>query len=304
MKKLIVFIAITALAISLFALPGCSIVREGITGERQTEAADDADSEEPVVPPKFNIIGDWFGVYSGSEYLSLRFTAGGVCELQPALYPTDMFGPRYYGEYRWGGDDGDEIILDMYKGVSSEVDFGEGYLFEEWTDGGREAATVGLAVTFRVIGGSMKSFALKTDLGGVDTDGYTVVQRDAFLVLLLDAAGGSGSPSPFIFGSEPYDSTEGKKLEPTVPDSFTISAERFFTTAELNVRCGPSTDYGTYGTVPIGTPVEKIGYMTTGHDEWAFVLLNDGGGWVHTDYLSGSPPAPVTNTNDDGGDGE
>jgi len=297
MKKLIVIILIIAFILAMAGLPGCSFVREGITGERQADAADEADSDEPVVPPAYNIIGDWFGVYSGSEYVSFRFTADGACELQAALYASEMSGPRYFGDYRWGGDNGDEIILDMYQGVSSEVDNIHGNVWYEWTDGGREGATTALNITFRVIGGTMKSFVVKSDLGGVDTDGYTVVQRGAFLVVLPDGFG-SGNPSPFVFGSEPFDQTEGKKLSPTVPDSFTIRAERYYTTAELNVRCGPSTDFGTYGTVPIGTPVDKIGYMATGHDEWAFVLLMEGGGWVHTDYLADSPPAPETNSDE------
>ena len=298
MKRLLVFIIVMALAIGAFGFSGCSIVREGITGERPEAAPEEAETGEPAVPPAFNIIGDWFGVYNGTEYISFRFTAGGNCELQPALFATDMSGPRYYGEYRWGGARGDEISLDLYQGVSNEIDFGDGYVMNEWTDEGRESATTALNLTFRVIGGQMKSFALKSDLGGVDTEGYTVVQKGAFLVLLLDVPG-SGNESPFIFGSPPYDQDEDKKKNPTIPDSFTASAERYFTTAELNVRCGPSTDFGTYGTVPEGTPVDKIGYMATGHDDWAFVLLSDGGGWMNTDYLSGSTPAPETGTPDD-----
>jgi len=299
MKRFFITILIAALVISAVGASGCSFVREGITGERQTDEGEGTDQEHPVVAPAFNIIGDWFGVYGGSEYLALRFTSDGKCELQPAVYASDMFGPRYFGEYRWGGDNGDEVILDLYKGVSNEVDFGDTQTITEWTDGGHDAASTALNMTFRVIGGQMKSFALKTDLGGVDTDGYAVVQKGAFLVMLINAAGGSGNPSPFIFGSTPYDQTEGKTLTPKTPDSFTLRAERFFTTAELNVRCGPSTDFGTYGTVPIRTPVDKIGYMATGHDDWAFVLINDGGGWVHKDYLAEVAPAPETEAGGD-----
>jgi len=296
MKRLLLFILIAFLAIGTFGLAGCSFVREGITGERKEASDPDGTPEEeaPVFPAAFDIIGDWFGVYSGNEYLSLRFTANGRCELQAAAYPSDIFGPRYYGDYRWGGDDGREVILDMYKGVSHEIDYGNDNIWEEWMDGGRDTASTALNTAFRVLGGQMKSVAMKTDTGAVDTDGYTVVQRGAFLVLLPDALSGSGSPSPFLFGSTPDGQIEGKKLTPTAPDSFTDRAERFYTTAELNVRCGPSTDFATYGTVPIGTPVDKIGYMYSGHDEWAFVLLAEGGGWVHTDYLGDSKPAPET----------
>jgi len=297
MKKLLVLILIIVLAAAVFCLPGCSIIREGITGERQTDV-EESEPDEPFVTPAFNIIGDWFGVYAGSEYLAVRFTADGKCELQPALYPSDMFGARYYGDYRWGGDNGDEIILDMYKGESRALDFGDDNVFNEWSDGGRESATTGLSITFRVIFGQMRSFALKTDLGGVDTEGYTVVQRGA-LIVMLNSSGGSGNQSPFLAQATPYiDNNEDKTMTPKAPDSFTIRTERYFTTAELNVRCGPSTDFGTYGTVPSGTPVDKIAYMATGHDDWAFVLLMDGGGWVHKDYLADGPPAPVADTAD------
>ena len=141
----------------------------------------------------------------------------------------------------------------------------------------------------------MTSVALKAGAAGIDTDGYTVIPPAAFVVLNTEA-GGAGHESRFIFGSRPNDETEGKTLMPKAPDSFTPETGRYYTTAELNVRCGPDTSFGTYGTVPIGTAVDKIAYMATGHDDWAFVLLMNGGGWVHTDYLADNPPAkePVT----------
>ena len=295
MKRLFLFMLVVIIAATP-ALSGCSFVREGITGERQNKKDTEggAATELPVLPPAFNIIGDWFGVYSGSEYVAFRFTADGKCELQPAVYPSDMFGPRYYGEYKWGGEDGKEILLDMYKGVSREVNYGNDNIWDEWSDGGRETATTALNVSFYVYGGSMKSVALKTSTAGVDTDGYTVIQTGAFLTLLSEAASGVSNLSPFLFGSEPYDTSEGKSSVSTAPDTFTDRAERFYTTAELNVRCGPGTDFKSYGTVPVGTPVDKIGYMGTGHEDWVFVLLQDGGGWVNTGYLADSPPAPET----------
>ena len=298
MKRLLVFVLAIILAVSAIGIAGCSVVREGVTGERQTDGADGSSDEDlPSVPAAHNIIGDWFGVYNGSEYLSLRFTADGKCELQPAAYRSDMFGPRYYGDYRWGGQGGDEIFLDLYKGDSREVDYGGGNVWDDWFDAGRDAATTALTVTFQVFGGQMRSVALKSGMAGIDTDGYTVVQAGAFLVLLTDSS--SGHDSAFVFGSTPLDQTEGKKLVPKPPDSFVSKAERYYTTAELNVRCGPSTDFGTYGTVDIGTPADKIAYMAAEYDDWAFVLLMDGGGWMHTDYLADSPPAPQTNNDDE-----
>lgn len=287
-------IALLATALFVFMLSGCSLVKEGITGEKPAADPEDlADAGTPAAPAAFYIIGDWYGVYAGNEYLSLRFTADGKCELQPALYPSDMFGPRYYGDYHWGGDDGRDIILDLYQGVSHEVDYGEGNVWDEWSDGGRDSASTALSMTFHVYGGAVKSFALKAGSAGSDTEGYLVVQAGAFLVL-LQGGPGSGNPSTFIFGSEPYDQTEGKKKTSTAPDSFLVNADRFYTTEELNVRCGPSTDFGTYGTIPKGTPVDKIGYMATGHDDWAFVLLEDGGGWVNTGYISANLPEPAS----------
>jgi len=299
MKRLLVFVLAIILAISAFGIAGCSVVREGVTGERQT-AADEGDEDDFLsVPAAHNIIGDWFGVYNGGEYLSFRFTADGKCELQPAVYRSDMYGPRYYGDYRWGGLDGDEIFLDLYKGESREVNYGDSGVWDDWYDAGRDAATTALNVSFQVFGGQMRSVAVKAGMAGIDTDGYTVVQTGAFLVLLTD--GGSGHDSKFVFGSTPFDETEGKTLTPKAPDSFTIRTERYFTTAELNVRCGPSTDFGTYGTVDLGTAADKIAYMATDHDDWAFVLLMDGGGWMHKDYLSETKPAPpAPETNSDG----
>jgi len=289
-KFRLIFILILTIALGAFVLPGCSVVKEGITGERQnSDDGTGADSDFADVPAAFPIIGNWFGVYGGNEYLALRFTADGKCELQPALYPSDVFGPRYYGEYIWGGDDGKEISVDLYKGVSREVNYGDGQVWDEWSDGGRDSATTALTMAFRVYGGDMKSVAMKAVSAGIDTEGYTVVQFGAFVTLLSVSAGGSGNPSPFIFGSQPYDQTEGKTLTPMQPDILNASAERFYTTAELNVRCGPSTSYGTYGTIPLGTQVNKIG-SATGVNDWAFVLLVDGGGWVNTDYISANKP--------------
>ena len=289
MKKIIKPIILIIALILAFTLPGCNLVREGITGEGPEEAAAAAEEVEVVVQPAFSIIGDWFGVYNDTEYLEFRFTANGKCEMQPAVYPSDMFGPRYFGEYKWGGEGGREIIMDMYKGQAREVDYGDGFVWDEYFDGGRENATTALMMTFRVFGPGEKSFAIKAVGAGIDTEGYTVVQASAFVVLLAESMSGSGNPSPFLFGTIPLDPTEGKSGSSVVPDRLSDNVERFYTTDELNVRCGPGTDYKTYGTIPLGTPVFKIG-EAAGKSEWAFVLLVDGGGWVHLDYLSVTKP--------------
>jgi|GEM_PF-2103852 len=296
MKKIAIIVLLIA-AFSAYMLSGCSIIKEGVTGDNQTASGGsgaDATAQSLAVPAAFPIIGDWFGVYSGNQYLEFRFTADGKCELQPAAYPSDMYGPRYYGDYTWGGDNGNEISLDMYKGVSRQVDYGEGNVWDEWSDGGRDAASTGLTLTLHVYGGPMKTVAMRAMTAGIDTDGYTVVQMSAFLTLLSESVSGGGNTSPFIFGSEPYDQTEGKTKTPVVPDTLSDTAVRYYTTSELNVRCGPSTDFATYGTIPLGTPVDKIG-EATGKSDWVFVLLADGGGWVNTGYISTSAPDQAQN---------
>ena len=288
--KALMFVLAAVLSVSV--LSGCSIIKEGITGERPEAEpeAPDVQEEAPARPAAFPIIGDWYGVYSGSEYLSLKFTSSGKCELQPAVYPSDMFGPRYFGEYKWGGEDGREIILDLYKGEVKEADTGtDDDFFWQWEDKGRANASTALMMTFRVYGSTMKSFALKAAGAGIDTDGYTVVKPGAFIVLISEQTGPDAEWIPWIFGADPFDETEGKKNNPSAPDTFLDRSERFYTTAELNVRCGPSTSYGTYGTVPVGTAADKIG-EASGNEEWAFVLMQDGGGWMHVDYLQATPP--------------
>jgi len=284
--KILFLVLVTALVLS-----GCSIVKEGVTGERPDGGSGDAaEGSQPSVPAAFPIEGNWFGVYGGSEYLALSFSADGKCELQPALYPSDFFGPKYYGDYTWGGEYGNEIALDMYMGESVEVIY-DGGVRDEWSDGGRDNATAALSVTFRVYGGSMKSLAFKAVAAGYDTEGYAVVQSGAFFVIMDMKEAYGGNSSPFIFASTPYDMTEGKVLRPAGPDGFLSEAERLYTTADLNVRCGPGTEYATYGTVPEGTPVDKIGTLE-GKGDWVFVLLEDGGGWCNVGYLTDTrPPA-------------
>jgi hypothetical protein len=283
------FIAFFLTVVVCFVLPGCSLVKEGITGEGTEEVVTPVETTPEVEPAAFPVIGDWLGIYNDSEYLELKFTADGKCELQTAVYPSDVFGARYYGEYLWGGDDGREITLDLYKGQSKEVDYGYGFIMDEWSDGGRESATTALMMTFRVYGGEVKSFAVKAVGAGIDTEGYTIVQPGAFIVLLAEAMSGNGNPSPYLFGTMPLDPTEDKSGNSILPDTFAETAERCFTIEDLNVRCGPGTGYKTYGTVPTGTPVDVIA-SAEGKDDWSFVLLSDGGGWVNKDYLSVTKP--------------
>jgi len=288
-------IAILITIILILSLSGCSLVREGITGDKPGDTSSSTDVAPVSAPAAYPIIGDWFGIYNDSEYVELRFTADGNCELQTAVYPSDMFGPRYYGQYVWGGDNGDEVSLDLYQGQSKQIDYGNGNVVDEWSDGGRDSATTALTMTFKIYGGTMKSFVVKAMGAGTDTTGYTVIKDNAFIVMLANSANGSGNPSPFLFGTIPLDPTPDKSQNSVIPDTMLDKAAVFFTTEELNVRCGPGTDSRTYGTIPGGTQVDQIGSLS-GNDKWAFVLLSDGGGWVHKDYLTTTKPAPKTDT--------
>ena len=282
-------ICVLVVMISIFGFSSCKVVKEGVTGERE-EQDEIADEMIPSLPAAFPIFGDWYGVYNGSESLSLFFDSELKCEMQTAVYKSKVLGPRYYGDYRWGGDDGKEVILDLYKGVSEEVEDEAGNKEHKWIDGGREKATTALNISFRIYGGSVKPIAIKSTSKGYDTEGYMVVPTNVF-VMLVPGQGDSQGTVDFLFGSAPRDTEEGKTASPVTPDVHRDKAERFYTTAEeLNVRCGPSTDYGSYGQVPLGTPVECIGSMT-GVSDWVFVLFAGGGGWCNTTYLSESPPS-------------
>ena len=58
-----------------------------------------------------------------------------------------------------------------------------------------------------------------------------------------------------------------------------------YTTTALNVRRGPSTNYGIIGTVPAGTVVTINDYSY--HDqEWLQVIYNGQTGYISTKYLS------------------
>ena len=54
----------------------------------------------------------------------------------------------------------------------------------------------------------------------------------------------------------------------------------------LNMRKGPSTDYGIVNVIPVGHPVKIIGYKS-GVSGWAYVtdLTTGVNGWVSTAYL-------------------
>ncbi|MDR7360360.1 SH3 domain-containing protein [Paeniglutamicibacter sulfureus] len=80
------------------------------------------------------------------------------------------------------------------------------------------------------------------------------------------------------------------KPNPPKPDLVTFSAPRW-TTANLNLRSGAGTRYGSVAVVPKGERV-LLGRSSGG---WANVKTSKGTGWVSVIYLSTvAPPPPVT----------
>lgn len=65
-------------------------------------------------------------------------------------------------------------------------------------------------------------------------------------------------------------------------------AGTYYTTDAVNLRTGASTSDGVVAVVPAGTEVSLTGYVSDGFSE---VQSGYGGGWISTDYLSGSAPA-------------
>ncbi len=89
-----------------------------------------------------------------------------------------------------------------------------------------------------------------------------------------------------------YISKSRPTVDTTSVQSGTVEADKsadgktMYTTYTLNLRKGPSTEYGVLKTIPIGYPVKVLGYKT-GVSGWAYVtdLTTGVNGWVSTAYL-------------------
>lgn len=74
------------------------------------------------------------------------------------------------------------------------------------------------------------------------------------------------------------------KVKPTqLLDGFTTN----YTTAGVNMRTGPGTDYSRIDTIDYGEPVQ----VAARENGWSFVKVNGKFGWINSDYLSGTMPA-------------
>ena len=271
----------------IFALPGCKVVEDNVNENPNHEVGENAEMEPSITVDEnmvFGIIGDWGGwdyMLPGEERFMISFGADGKCNVQRGNY-ADYLGPVYYGDYNWSEDE-KYITLDMYQGVPYEQE-GEGpyvpwYL---WLDEGRENSKVTLNLSFRIYGGSVRTFALKANAGGIDSEGYAIVDENSFVVF---SSWSSEDYFLFPFGSSMITSEGGGRNRVVNPDTFLETSEHYQTIAEQDVYCGPGDDYVSLGRVPSGILVCKIACMATGND-WAFVLFDGGGGWVNIKGLS------------------
>ena len=74
----------------------------------------------------------------------------------------------------------------------------------------------------------------------------------------------------------------------TKPTNLLSGYETYYTTAGVNLRSGPGTSYNRITTVDFGEKVQ----VAARESGWAFVNTGSRFGWISSDYLSTSQPAP------------
>ena len=74
----------------------------------------------------------------------------------------------------------------------------------------------------------------------------------------------------------------------TKPTNLLSGYETYYTTAGVNLRSGPGTSYNRITTVDFGEKVQ----VAARENGWAFVNTGSRFGWISSDYLSTSQPAP------------
>nr|WP_304653869.1 SH3 domain-containing protein [Nesterenkonia sp. DZ6] len=97
-------------------------------------------------------------------------------------------------------------------------------------------------------------------------------------------------------GSSGSSSTGSSSSTPTLANSTNSTSKvvgTAFTTAQVNVRMGPSTENSTMFSVRTGTKVELLEKKTTG---WQEVKVNGATGWMSAQFLSTSAPATSGST--------
>ena len=105
----------------------------------------------------------------------------------------------------------------------------------------------------------------------------------AVVIIAILVAIGLFVPNLF-FGAAKEASNELAKYEAVYEESLNISAKVNTKSDSLNLRGGPSTDYGTIGTLPKGATV--IIHHKEG--KWAYVEYEGLFGWCSTNYLKES----------------
>lgn len=76
------------------------------------------------------------------------------------------------------------------------------------------------------------------------------------------------------------------------PTKLLDSYQTYYTTAGVNLRGGPATSYTKITTVDRGEKVQ----VAARDGNWSFVKAGNRFGWINSDYLSATQPAPETST--------
>lgn len=76
------------------------------------------------------------------------------------------------------------------------------------------------------------------------------------------------------------------------PTNLLDSYATYYTTAGVNLRGGPATSYDRITTVDYGTKVD----VAAREGNWSFVRVGNRFGWISSDYLSTTQPAPQAAT--------
>ena len=76
------------------------------------------------------------------------------------------------------------------------------------------------------------------------------------------------------------------------PSNLLSGYQTYYTSDGVNLRSGPATSYGRITTVNRGTAVQ----VAAREGNWSFVKVDGKFGWIRSDYLGKTTPAPETGT--------
>ena len=109
------------------------------------------------------------------------------------------------------------------------------------------------------------------------------------------SAGGSNTqpavPDNTATGSSWLDLSGHSEVK-VAPTNLLDSYATYYTTAGVNLRGGPATSYDRITTVDYGTKVD----VAAREGNWSFVRVENRFGWISSDYLSTTQPAPQATT--------